>query len=194
MDTFGERLKTLRKTKGMPVEELARKVGCTPSMILKLEANERGKTLAKIPRLASALGCSIDALFPEMETEVQVKTDSAGGYEDDEIPFEQKGGKRMGDKRVRTYPPTREKLGEIMKTAAEVPCPFCGAKALGFTPESLMLIRGKVGRTVQMMCFYCGARGSICAEEWLALENWIELCGIVSDGREVGPEKEDVNR
>lgn len=176
--TFGERLKTLRKTKGMPVEELASKVGCTPSMILKLEANERGKTLAKIPRLASALGCSIDALFPEMETEVQVKTDSAGGYED----------------RVRTYPPTREKLGEIMKTAAEVPCPFCGAKALGFTPESLMLIRGKVGRTVQMMCFYCGARGSICAEEWLALENWIELCGIVSDGREVGPEKEDVNR
>ena len=67
MDTFGERLRMLRRRRGITVDQISSKVGLTSDAILKLESGARGKTLEKLPGLAKALGCRIDDLFPEMD-------------------------------------------------------------------------------------------------------------------------------
>ena len=83
MDTFGERVKRLRKEKGLGVIDFSAMVGMTPDAVLKIESGKRGKAFEKLPKLALALGCQIDDLFPEMDGEG--KTVCADGFEGETI-------------------------------------------------------------------------------------------------------------
>lgn len=83
MDTFGERVKRLRKEKGIGVMDFSAMVGMTPDAVLKIESGKRGKAFEKLPKLALALGCQIDDLFPEMDEPQEVKTVCADGFEDE---------------------------------------------------------------------------------------------------------------
>lgn len=67
MNGFGERVRTIRRDRGMTVTAISTAVGMTNDAVLKLESGARGKTLEKLPALAKALGCRIDDLFPEMD-------------------------------------------------------------------------------------------------------------------------------
>lgn len=83
MEKFGARLKTIRQMSGVSVEKLALSVGMTNDAVLKLESGTRGRTLEKLPRIAKALGCRIDDLFPEMDDvqQIEVKPVSDDGFE-----------------------------------------------------------------------------------------------------------------
>ncbi len=88
MDGFGKRLRTLRRERGITIDQISSKVGMTGDAILKLESGVRGKTLEKLPSLAKALGCSIDDLFPEMDAPEEAnvsegKTVCADGFDDE---------------------------------------------------------------------------------------------------------------
>ena len=67
MNTTGARIRARRKQKKMTAGELARRAGCSRSLVVKIEAGEREKVIAKYMRIAKALGCRIDDLFPEMD-------------------------------------------------------------------------------------------------------------------------------
>lgn len=64
---FADRLKKTLREKNMTMNELAEKSGLTLVTISRLANGTRGKTLEKLPKMARALGVSIDALFPEMD-------------------------------------------------------------------------------------------------------------------------------
>lgn len=80
MEKFGDRMRTIRRKKGISITGMSETVGMTKDAVLKLESGVRGKTLEKLPVIAKALGCRIDDLFPEMD---EVKTDSADGFDED---------------------------------------------------------------------------------------------------------------
>lgn len=83
MDGFGKRLRTIRRERGITIDQMSAEVGMTGDAILKLESGARGKTLEKLPVLAKALGCRIDDLFPEMDETQEGKTVCADGFEDE---------------------------------------------------------------------------------------------------------------
>ena len=64
---FADRLKKTLREKNMTMNELAEKTGLTLVTIARLANGTRGKTLEKLPKMARALGVSIDAFFPEMD-------------------------------------------------------------------------------------------------------------------------------
>lgn len=67
METFGTRLRTIRERNGMTTTALADALGVQQPMITRIENGQRGKRFEMLPRLARALGCRIDDLFPEMD-------------------------------------------------------------------------------------------------------------------------------
>jgi transcriptional regulator with XRE-family HTH domain len=67
MNGFAERLRLALREKNMTMNELAEKSGISLVTIARLANGTRGKTLEKLPKMARALGVSIDALFPEMD-------------------------------------------------------------------------------------------------------------------------------
>ena len=67
METRGERLRRLRVQKGLSMVELAKAAHCSRFIISRMEAEERGRSADKLPKIARALGCRIDDLFPEMD-------------------------------------------------------------------------------------------------------------------------------
>ena len=82
MDGFCVRLRKYRKEINKTQEELAKNVGMSRTGYADLEKEGSGKVFEKLPLLAKALGCRIDDLFPEMD---DVKTDSAGGFENESL-------------------------------------------------------------------------------------------------------------
>lgn len=66
-DTFGARLRRLRQGTGKSAAEFAAQIGLTTDAELKLESGKRGRSHARLPVIARALGCRIDDLFPEMD-------------------------------------------------------------------------------------------------------------------------------
>ena len=64
---FSERLKEVMREKNVSIALLAEKTGLSVSAIYRLTNGERGKHMEKLPKMARALGVSIDALFPEMD-------------------------------------------------------------------------------------------------------------------------------
>ena len=60
---LGERIKTLRKQRGLTQEALAEKIGCTQETVVYYEHNKKHPSVEKIPLLAQALGVSINDLF-----------------------------------------------------------------------------------------------------------------------------------
>lgn len=56
-------IKKLREQKGMKQKELAEEMGIERSTIAKWETGVTNPATEKLPKLASILGCTIDALF-----------------------------------------------------------------------------------------------------------------------------------
>ena len=64
---FQGRLAQIRKQKNLTKSEMAQAVGMTVPGYWRLENETGAKTFEKLPRIAKALGCQIDDLFPEMD-------------------------------------------------------------------------------------------------------------------------------
>lgn len=64
-----ERLKALRRQRGITQAELAAKMNVTQSVIAMWERGMTMPTASKLPELANILGCSIDALFGRDDSE-----------------------------------------------------------------------------------------------------------------------------
>lgn len=64
---FGERVFTIRKERGLTMVEVATMLKMSLPGYKRLEDGTGGKTFEKLPKLARALGCRIDDLFPEMD-------------------------------------------------------------------------------------------------------------------------------
>ena len=60
---FGERVKELRKDKGLSQEQLAEKIKRDPRSVVAIEGGKRNPTLNTIDKLAKALGVEIKELF-----------------------------------------------------------------------------------------------------------------------------------
>lgn len=73
MQTFGERLRQIRSEKNMTMAALSKEIGMTPAAIARMESGDCGKNMEKLPKMARALGVSIDALFPEMDAALQTE-------------------------------------------------------------------------------------------------------------------------
>ena len=58
-----EAIKRIRLEKGIGQAELGRKIGVTGAAVLAWETPGKYPEAEKLPRIADALGCSIDALF-----------------------------------------------------------------------------------------------------------------------------------
>lgn len=67
METFGQRIKDKRKARNITVLDFASAVGVSVDMVMKVESGKRGCVIEKLPKIARALGCRIDDLFPEMD-------------------------------------------------------------------------------------------------------------------------------
>lgn len=61
--TFGEKLKSLRKERGLTAKQLAKKSGLTAVSISNYENGHRKPNLVGISKLASALECDFDELY-----------------------------------------------------------------------------------------------------------------------------------
>ena len=84
--TMGERLREKRLAAGLSLTEMAEGLGMTPPGYLRLEDGSGGKTFEKLPIIAKLIGCSIDDLFPEMDSPDQAAAAETVD-DDDEIPF-----------------------------------------------------------------------------------------------------------
>ena len=61
------RIREYRIRRGMTQGALAQRLHVDRTSIVKLESGESGRSYAKLPALAKALGCRIDDLFEEMD-------------------------------------------------------------------------------------------------------------------------------
>ena len=66
-DGFSARLREIMQEKGVSIAMLAEKTGMSFSAVYRMVSGDRGKNMEKLPKMARALGVSIDALFPEMD-------------------------------------------------------------------------------------------------------------------------------
>ena len=88
MESRCERIRRLRKRAGISQESVAAAAGLTRTGYQQIESGKNGRTLDKLPKIAKALGCRIDDLFPEMDDVQGAGEDkpvSADGFEDDSL-------------------------------------------------------------------------------------------------------------
>lgn len=76
MKTFGARIREIRVQNGQTVDELAEKIGVCPDAVWKLESGRRGRIYERVPRIARALGCSIQELFEGIEIDDDKNTET----------------------------------------------------------------------------------------------------------------------
>jgi transcriptional regulator with XRE-family HTH domain len=62
--TLGERLRDLRRQRGLSIRKLAAELGCSPSHISQFERGISEPSIGLLTELAATLDVSIDALFP----------------------------------------------------------------------------------------------------------------------------------
>jgi transcriptional regulator with XRE-family HTH domain len=65
VDSIGERLRSIRQSRGLGVRELARRVGVTPSLLSQLERGTVNPSVVTLFRLAEALDATTDYFFGE---------------------------------------------------------------------------------------------------------------------------------
>lgn len=63
------RVKEVRLERGMPVAELARRVGVTRQTIYTIEAGKDSSTVGVMRRVAAALGVSLSEIFDDAPAE-----------------------------------------------------------------------------------------------------------------------------
>lgn len=61
------RIKERRKAAGLRQEDVARAIGITRAGYQMIESGRNGKSFSYLPKIAKAIGCRIDDLFPEMD-------------------------------------------------------------------------------------------------------------------------------
>lgn len=83
METFGERMKRMRREKGLGAAVFGEMIGLTSDAVMKIESGKRGRAFERLPDIAKALDCRIDDLFPEMDEPQEGKTVCADGFEDE---------------------------------------------------------------------------------------------------------------
>lgn len=89
MNPIGARLRDLRERQGKSVSAFASELGMSTQRYWHLENGDNGRTFEKLPKIAKALGCRIDDLFPEMDAPEEAnvsegKTVCADGFEENE--------------------------------------------------------------------------------------------------------------
>lgn len=62
-EVLGIRLRTARQANGSTIRELARRLGCSPSLISQIERGKVAPSVSRLYTLAAALGISMDSLF-----------------------------------------------------------------------------------------------------------------------------------
>lgn len=62
-EKFGEKVRNLRKEKGLSQEDLAELIKCDPRTIVAIESGKRNPTLKTISRIASALKAELSILL-----------------------------------------------------------------------------------------------------------------------------------
>lgn len=67
MESFCERLKSLRDAAGLCQQDMASRLGITRAGYQMIENGRNGKKFSYLPVIAKSLGCRIDDLFPEMD-------------------------------------------------------------------------------------------------------------------------------
>lgn len=85
---FSDRLKEVMREKNVSIALLAEKTGLSVSAIYRMVSGDRGKNMEKLPKMARALGVSIDALFPEMDApqeDAALQTAEQMTEEDDDL-------------------------------------------------------------------------------------------------------------
>ena len=65
-------IRALRQARSMTQADLAEQLGVTPAAVVGWEAGTKYPTADKLPKLAKALGCSIDELYAENEVKEAV--------------------------------------------------------------------------------------------------------------------------
>jgi len=72
MSDLGTRLRETRKACGKTLQVLAKEVGCSPSMLSKIETNQATPSLRTLHRILAALDTSIVALFASEGTHDEI--------------------------------------------------------------------------------------------------------------------------
>ena len=68
INTMGNRIKDIRKSKGITQKELAAKLGVTPQAVSQFERSEPDRfTIATLQNIAAALECQVDDLITKVE-------------------------------------------------------------------------------------------------------------------------------
>lgn len=67
MEEFSDRLRKLRREKGVSQLQMAEAIGLSRTGYAEIEHGVAVKTYKKLPAIAKSLGCRIDDLFPEMD-------------------------------------------------------------------------------------------------------------------------------
>jgi transcriptional regulator with XRE-family HTH domain len=83
IDSVGERIQRLRRTKGLSLRQLAKQAGVPQSTLSAVETGARGGrnlTLETGKRLAKALGVTLDYLAGMYEEETEEEPASAVAY------------------------------------------------------------------------------------------------------------------
>jgi transcriptional regulator with XRE-family HTH domain len=65
MDTIGSRLRSLRKTQGLSLKQVAHRVSCSPSYLSMIENDKLDPSASRLKKIADALGSTIIELFSE---------------------------------------------------------------------------------------------------------------------------------
>ena len=64
-ETLSERIATIRKGKGMSLEDIATSMGITRQAVWKMERNPLGMQMKTMMAMAKAMGCDIRDFFTE---------------------------------------------------------------------------------------------------------------------------------
>ena len=62
---IGQRIKELRSQRGLTLEEVAEKSGCTPGFLSQLERNKAAPSITTLYAIAEALGVKVTDFFPD---------------------------------------------------------------------------------------------------------------------------------
>jgi len=79
--TLGQRVRYLRRARGMTLAELGAKVGCAPSVLSLLENGKREPRLSMVEQLASALSVPVTELLkkqpPSRRAQLEIALEAA---------------------------------------------------------------------------------------------------------------------
>jgi len=67
---LGQKIKELRSSKGMTLEDLSHRSGVSQSLLSMIERNRSAPTVRTLERIVKALGTTIAQVYSEMESEV----------------------------------------------------------------------------------------------------------------------------